>query len=554
MPRPRRTALGRPLLALFAVLVAIVAAASLVTQTGTVPSQRVMESIFQDDQLLLYQPLTPSGAAEVQRTLATLQSLGVTRLRLLVQWSDIAPAVRPHGFNASDPSWYAPAAWGPYDRIDRLARAAGLALDFDLSAPGPAWAMVPGAPDAKTATHYYPSASAFEAFAAAVGRRFDGRYRVSDTPGAPASPLPRVGFWSIWNEPNQPGWLAPQWATVRGRGPVPEAARIYRALVDAGFAGLASAGHTPRTDTIVFGELAPEGSEQRLPMAAMTPLPFVRALYCLDDSGRRLAGAAAAALGCPARGPAIAFVRAHPELFNASGFAHHPYSFFVAPGVSLRSDVNFAPLADLGRLERTLDGAFAAYGVERRIPIYLTEYGYETSPPRPAHVFPPGVSLQDQSRDLNEAQYLAWRDPRVRSMAQFLLQDSAPVAGYPPGSTKYWSSFQTGLEFLGGAPKFSLDAYRLPIVLPGGPAPAGGSVQVWGMLRPARTTAERTATVQWRPVAGTYRTLSTVTTADPSGFLTTRVTPPGPGVLRIAWRAPGGRVFYSRGIGITAGR
>ena len=333
---------------------------------------------------------------------------------------------------------------------------------------------------------------------------------------------------------------------------MPESARIYRALVDGGFAGLASSGHTPRTDTMVFGELAPEGSEQRMPTAAMTPLPFLRALYCLDGSGRRLIGAAATALGCPARGPAIAFVRAHPELFNASGFAHHPYSFFVAPDVSLTSDPNFASLADLGRLERTLDAAFAAYGVRRRIPIYLTEYGYETSPPRPAHVFPPGVSLTDQSRYLNEAQYLAWRDPRVRSMAQFLLQDSAPETNYPAGSPQYWASFQTGLEFLGGAPKFSLDAYRLPIFLPSTTLTQGGSLSVWAMLRPARTAAERTATLQWRPAAGRYQTIATLTTPDPSGFLTTRVTPPGPGVLRIAWRDPSGRLFYSRGVGVTA--
>jgi hypothetical protein len=361
-----------------------------------------------------------------------------------------------------------------------------------------------------------------------------------------------VAFWSVWNEPNQPGWLAPQWAPGPAPGaPVPVSAVSYRALVDAAFAGLAATGHTPRTDTILFGELAPEGSEQTLAQSPITPLPFLRALYCLDGADHRLTGAAASAVGCPAGGTASAFVHAHPGLFTATGFAHHPYSFFVGPDVSLNSDPNYVPLADLGRLERTLDAAFAAYGQSRRLPIYLTEYGYETSPPRPRGVFPPGFSLRDQSRYLDEAQYLAWQDPRVRSMGQFLLEDSPPVPGYPGDLKDTWASFQTGLEFYGGVPKPSLAAYRLPIFLPATTGRAGAPLLLWGMLRPARTAAERTAGVQWRPAGGRYRTVTTVSTANPSGVLSARVVLPGSGVVRLAWTAPGGEVAYSRGVGVT---
>jgi hypothetical protein len=148
-------------------------------------------------------------------------------------------------------------------------------------------------------------------------------------------------------------------------------------------------------------------------------------------------------------------------------------------------------------------------------------------------VFPPGVSLRDQSLYLDEAEYLAWRDPRVRSMGQFLLQDSRPVAGYPPGSSKAWSSFQTGLEFLGGAPKPSLNAYRLPIYLP--------------------QTSGHAGVPQWRPPGGSYRAIATVTTTDPSGVLTTRVVAPATGVVRIAWTSGDGKVFYSRGVGVRVG-
>ncbi len=92
------------------------------------------------------------------------------------------------------------------------------------------------------------------------------------------------------------------------------------------------------------------------------------------------------------------------------------------------SDPNFAPLADLSRLEAVLDRAFTTYGVSRKLPLYLTEYGYETNPPDPFR----GVAPKRQSLYLNEAQYLAAQDPRVRSLAQFLLYDSAPNPAFAP--------------------------------------------------------------------------------------------------------------------------
>ena len=93
------------------------------------------------------------------------------------------------------------------------------------------------------------------------------------------------------------------------------------------------------------------------------------------------------------------------------------------------SDAEFAPLADLGRLEQALDRSVAAYGVTRRLPIYLTEYGYETNPPNPFR----GVAPATQAAYLDEAEYLAWRDPRVRTLSQFLLRDSRPRPRLPAG-------------------------------------------------------------------------------------------------------------------------
>jgi hypothetical protein len=518
----------RLLLVLVAVAAAAVAAAELASQGGPAPASparggHAVESIFEDDQLLVYPPLTVAGNAEVQRTLQTIRALGADRIRVVVVWHDVAPddasTTPPPGFDGADPTAYPEAGWLPYDRVVRLAQLDGLRVLLTVTAPGPLWASAPGAPDPKTATHYRPDPRAYEQFVEAVGRRFSGSF----TPGGePGGALPRVSEWSIWNEPNQPGWLAPQSSAT-----APVAPRLYRGLLDAGYAGLLRSGHGPGRDTVLIGELAPEGSPSLGPAAPLTPMPFLRAMYCVDGAYQPLRGAAAVALGCPASGAPSSFVRAHPGLFDATGFAHHPYSLLTAPAVSL-ADPDDVPLADLGRLENGLDRIFAAYGVIRRLPLYLTEYGYLTNPPNACK----GVPLTAQAAYLDQAQYMAWLDPRVRALGQFDLQDQA----HPPGSCRDWITFQSGLEFLGGARKPSFAAYRLPIFLPRTTVAGGARVLVWGMLRPAPNGTPQTATVQWRPRGGAYRTLGQVTTENPSGFLETRVPVPASGEIRLSWR------------------
>jgi hypothetical protein len=421
-----------------------------------------------------------------------------------------------------------------------LARKRGIAVAFNVTAPGPLWAMAPAGGRSKYANHYRPSATDFGQFAAAVGKRYSGRY----TPPGGSSPLPRVSYWTIWNEPNQPGWLAPQWRKAAGK-PVMSSPALYRAYADAAFGALRRTGHGTASDTILIGELAPEGTEGTSVETPIPPMPFLRGLYCVDSAGRPLRGAAAAAQQCPTGGGAAGFARAHPALFQATGFAHHPYSFFLAPTASM-SDENFVPLSDLGRLERGLDQIFGTYGVHRQLPIYLTEYGYETNPPNPYR----GVSLQKQAEYIDEAQYMAWKDPRVRAMTQFLLVDSAPNPSFPKGSIGYWSTFQTGLEFLNHARKPSYAAYRLPLVIPSAHFSHGGSLLVWGMLRPARNDTTQAARVQWRSRGGSYRTLASVSTNDPSGFLTAHVKPPGSGSIRLEWAAPGGPAIHSRAVAV----
>ncbi|MGI8715350.1 MAG: hypothetical protein ACR2NR_19645 [Solirubrobacteraceae bacterium] len=97
----------------------------------------------------------------------------------------------------------------------------------------------------------------------AVARRYSGRYVPPDA----RAPLPRFGYWAIWNEPNQPGWLAPQTVTAAGR-PAIVAARLDRDYIDAGVAALARSGHG--RDTILSGALAPEGDSRPEPSRPWT--------------------------------------------------------------------------------------------------------------------------------------------------------------------------------------------------------------------------------------------------------------------------------------------
>ena len=212
-------------------------------------------------------------------------------------------------------------------------------------------------------------------------------------------------------------------------------------------------------------------------------------------------------------------------------------------------DTNFVPLSELDRLERALDAIYRAYAVGRRLPLYLTEYGYETNPPNPYR----GVSPATQAAYLDQAAYMAWRDPRVRVLSQFLLVDSAPDAAYPRGSVRYWSTFQTGLVYLRGVPKPAFYSYRVAVFVATASFVAGGDLDVWGMLRAAPNGTVQRARIQWRAAgdANGWRTLTTVSTRNPTGVLGAQVAPPGSGSIRLAWTPPtGGSPFYSRTVAV----
>jgi hypothetical protein len=518
----------RRLLLALAVLVTLAGCCELTTGAALADSHQT--SIFQDDLSLV-----GSSGTTMFNTLATLEALGVQEVRVNVDWNQIAPdptsTTMPAGFDPADEAAYPSANWAPYDRLANSAALYGITVQFNLTGPGPLWAMGQNSPTARAATHWEPNAVDYFDFVYAMGERYSGNDGVT-----------AVTNWSIWNEPDQPGWLAPQWLKI-GRKVVPESPKYYRGLVNSGFYGLLDSGHPTSTNTILIGETAPEGEDTGGFYTAMTPIPFLRTLYCVNARDRPLRGATASEVGCPTRGPVADFVHANGGLFDASGFSHHPYDFFEKPTYS-QPDLNEAPLADIGRLETFLDRAFGVYGVHEKIPLYFTEYGYETNPPDPHQVVTPA----EQAAYLNESDYMAWRNPRVKSVAQFLLYDSAPNAEYTPGEYDYWDTFQTGLLYLNGTPKPAYAAYRMPIWLPTTHVRPHASVFVWGQVRPADRIVSQPVQIQWRSPGGAWGTLARAHTGTATGYFSIHVTLPGSGYVRSLWTVAlpsGGSVSYA---------
>ena len=100
----------------------------------------------------------------------------------------------------------------------------------------------PGPPRGTTNLNWEPNAAAFGQFVRAMGTRYSGNYDPSLGRIAPGDPndLPRIGFWSVWNEPDYGPSLAPQ--GVPGHLTIENSPRMYRSLLDAAWSGLMATG------------------------------------------------------------------------------------------------------------------------------------------------------------------------------------------------------------------------------------------------------------------------------------------------------------------------
>jgi hypothetical protein len=518
-------------------VLAIMVALALAAPGAALASSR-QEMILQDDAQLIY-----AAPSHVSETLRNLKAIGVDRVRVSVVWSLLAPqpdsSKRPK-FNATNPAAYPAGVWFRYDFLVRVAEQVGIKIYFQPTAPAPTWATPPRRLAQGYRFSHDPNAKDYGQFVQAIATRYSGHYKAPDVSGKVRA-LPRVNYWGIWNEPNIGGWMTPQWNTVAGKK-VEASPAIYRGMVNAAWSALVNTGH--RSDTILIGETAAYGANHKGYGASMDPLIFMRAFYCVGTNYRPLKGTAATEIGCPESGRPGAFARANPALFHATGWAHHPYDFDNAPNIH-RGDPNSATLSNLSRIETALDRSQRAYHGRAGKPIYITEWGVQSRGPSPFVKF----TQAQQAEYLNEGEYMAWTNPRVPAFAQFLLIDAAPNPHFPVGSKPYWATFQSGLFFYpSDTPKPAFNAFELPIWLPN---PRHGSdVRVWAQIRP--TDAPRVATLEFKADGSSaWTNLAQLRPTDSEGFLTTHVSLPSAGGLRLAWTGPGNVVLDGRTAQVT---
>jgi hypothetical protein len=394
------------------------------------------------------------------RTFDEIQSLGVDWVRVVLYWRDVAPrpaSRRVPRFDATDPADYPAGAWTRSDRLVDEASRRGVNLLVTISGPVPKWAT------RRRRGHVNrPSATRFRQFVTAVGRRYGTAVR----------------FWSVWNEPNHPDFLGPQY-TGRGRHRRP-------------------AGNG--ADRVLMGETAPRGNAN-----VVAPLALLRGALCLDGRYRRRNGC---------------------RRLDVDGWAHHPYTtsagpWFVSPR---RDDVT---IGTLGRLRRALDRARRARAVRGRVDLYLTEFGVQSHPDRLS-----GVPLRRQAEYRSIAERIAYRDGRVRAFSQYLMRDDLPRQG---SWLVRYSGFESGLRRSGGRAKPSYRSFRLPLTA----RKRGRRARLWGLVRPASgrtsvTVEARSRRRPWRPIASAR--------TNRRGYWTATASRQRGRSYRAVWTAPDGRV------------
>jgi hypothetical protein len=415
------------------------------------------------------------SAATRDATLNQITGFGVTRVRQLVYWRDYAPdpdsRTKP-SFDASDPNAYPAGTWGNLDGLVAAAKAHGVSVMLTLTGPVPRWATRD-----KKDNLSYPDAKEFGAFATAVGRRYGDD----------------VASWSVWNEPNQPQFLLPQY--VNGK---PYSPKLYRRLYQAAYAGLRSTASNA-SDAILIGETSPRGNAH-----IVRPLAFLRGMLCLDSKWRKS--------------------KSCGEL-PADGYAHHAYTTSQGPRFVPPSSDDVT-IGVLSRLVRALDKAASAGALPKQLPIHLTEFGIQSSPDTVS-----GVSLSKQAAYIAIAEHIAYVNPRVVAFSQYLLSDD------PPRSSGYkYGGFESGLISSDGKLKPAYEGFRLPLAVEA----YGSSDVFWGLVRPLR--AHTTVTILRQPKGKAWRELKTVATTA-TGVYTLTTTHHAGQRYRVRWTAPDGKTY-----------
>jgi hypothetical protein len=424
----------------------ILAALLLLLTPSAASASSTQMSIVQDDATFVF-----GNGRDPEAAVAEAKLLGADAIRVFVTWHSVSPGQdsrrRPAGFDVGDPNSHG-YQWGMYDTLVDRARRNGLKVLMVLSPAIPYWAsedpsrcphLIGGYQQLGKSCMWKPSPALFAQFVKAVVRRYGAT--------APGPLGGQVALWSLWNEPNLEHYIWPQLQRSR-YGTIDVGAARYRQLWLAGWKAIAKY-DPPSRNKVLFGETA----------AISSPVDTLYAALCLDEDGNPFKGRMRTLQGC-----------GKVQRLPIAGLALHPYNNFAIGSVFTRSHTKDSlAMGYVSRAHKLLDRAARRGRIPGGRGIYVTEFGFQSSPPNP---FGDALSLTRQAAAINEADRLFFGDRRVRSVAQYELYD----VGNP-------GEFNTGLRFADGKAKPSLAAYRMPLVVTrrGG----GERVEVWGQVRPA---------------------------------------------------------------------
>jgi hypothetical protein len=179
-----------------------------------------------------------------------------------------------------------------------------------------------------------------------------------------------------------------------------------------------------------------------------------------------------------------------------TGIAHHPYTPAGGPRVRPRN-ADDVTIGTLDRMVRALDRLGRAGRLRRGLPVFLTEFGFQTDPP---DAF--GARMRRVPGFLGESEWLAVRSSRIGSWSQYPLVDDELTG---EGVLRF-GGFQSGLRFRDGRAKAGVyEAYRRPLWV----RDLGrGRVEVFGGVR----TGDGSSTpvrIESRLGRGAYRRVAT---------------------------------------------
>ena len=102
---------------------------------------------------------------------------------------------------------------------------------------------------------------------------------------------------------------------------------------------------------------------------------------------------------------------------------------------------------------------------------------------------------------MNLSDQMAFNNPRVSAVTQFLFRDVGPRNRYGNDLKNKWFTWQSGITYGNGKPKPSLAAYALQLnVTYGGQNPDGTlKVNIWGQVRGAEKGKPQMVYLQYRP-------------------------------------------------------